>query len=77
MGGGYNFPQLHASGGTLCAASGEETGRCIPESVFREKLESLDIRVKGVTQLRSGLREQDPQRPLFHTLLHRTGGARA
>jgi hypothetical protein len=35
-------------------------GRCIPESVVRDELESLNIRVKGVTQLRSGRRAQDP-----------------
>jgi hypothetical protein len=35
-------------------------GRGMPESVVREELESLNIRVKGVTQLRSGRRNQDP-----------------
>jgi hypothetical protein len=35
-------------------------GRGMPESVVREKLESLNIRVQGVTQLRSGRRDQDP-----------------
>ena len=41
-------------------------GRGMPESVVREELESLDIRVKGVKQLRSGRRDQDPtkHRPL-------------
>jgi DNA recombination-dependent growth factor C len=34
--------------------------RVIPESVFREELEILDIHVQGVTQLRSGRRDQDP-----------------
>jgi len=32
----------------------------MPESVVREELESLNIRVQGVTRLRSGRREQDP-----------------
>jgi len=32
----------------------------MPESVVREELESLIIHVQGVTQLRSGRREQDP-----------------
>ena len=32
----------------------------MPKSVVREQLESLNIPVKGVTQLRSGLRERDP-----------------
>ena len=35
-------------------------GRGIPESVVREELESLRIHVQGVTQLRSGRRDQDP-----------------
>ena len=33
-------------------------GRGMPESVVREKLESLNIRVQGVTQMRSGRRDQ-------------------
>ena len=42
-------------------------GRGMPESVVREVLESLDIRVQGVTQLRSGRCDQDPakDRPLI------------
>jgi len=32
-------------------------GRGTPESVVWEELESLDIRVQGVTQLRSGRRD--------------------
>jgi hypothetical protein len=35
-------------------------GRGMPESVVREELESLNIRVLGVMQLRSGRRDQDP-----------------
>ena len=35
-------------------------GRGMSESVVREELESLDIRVQGVTQLRSGRRYPDP-----------------
>jgi hypothetical protein len=35
-------------------------GRGMPESVVREELESLNIHVKGVMQLRSGRRDQDP-----------------
>ena len=34
-------------------------GRGMPESVIREELESLNICVQGVTQLRSGRRDQD------------------
>ena len=32
----------------------------MPESVISEKLETLNIRVQGVMQLRSGHRNQDP-----------------
>jgi hypothetical protein len=35
-------------------------GKVMPESVVREELELLDIHVQGVTQLRSGRRDQDP-----------------
>ena len=35
-------------------------GRGMPESVIREELESLNICVLGVTQLRSRRRDQDP-----------------
>ena len=37
-------------------------GRGMPESVVREELDSLSIRVQGVSQLRSGRRDQDPAR---------------
>ena len=36
-------------------------GRGMPESLVREKLESLGIHVHGFTQLRSGRRDQDSQ----------------
>ena len=32
----------------------------MPESAVREEMESLNIRVQGVMQLRSGRRDQDP-----------------
>jgi len=35
-------------------------GRGMPESFVREELESLNICVQGVTQLRSGRRDPDP-----------------
>jgi len=43
----------------------------MPESVVREELECLDIRVHEVTQLRSGRRDKDPvkDRPLTPTSL--------
>jgi predicted kinase len=34
-------------------------GRQVPEDVVREKLETLDICVQGVLQLRSGRRDQE------------------
>ena len=50
-------------------------GRDMPESV-REELESLNIRVQGVTQLRSGRRDQDPakDRPPTPTSLYQWRG---
>jgi len=46
--------------------------RGMSESVVREKLESLNICVQGVTQLRSGRRDQDPakDRPPTPTSLY-------
>jgi len=38
----------------------KKLGCGIPESVVREDLETLGIHVQGVTQLRSGRRDQDP-----------------
>jgi hypothetical protein len=35
-------------------------GKRMPESVVREEVESLIIRVQGVMQFRSGRRDQDP-----------------
>ena len=35
-------------------------GRGMPESIVREELESLDISVQGVRQLRYGRRKQEP-----------------
>jgi len=35
-------------------------GKEMPESAVREELESLNIRVQGEMQLRSGRRDQDP-----------------
>ena len=35
-------------------------GKGMPEKAVREELESLNIRVQGVMQLRSGRRDQDP-----------------
>jgi hypothetical protein len=35
-------------------------GRAMPESIVREELESLNICIQGVTQLRSGRHDQDP-----------------
>jgi hypothetical protein len=48
-------------------------GRGMPESVVREELESLNIRVEGVMQLRSGCRDKnlDKDRPPTPTSLPR------
>jgi len=37
-------------------------GRGVPESVVQEELETLGIHVQRVTQLRSGRRDQDPNK---------------
>ena len=42
-------------------------GKGMPESVFREELEALDIHVQRVMQLRSGHRDQDPAKDRPHT----------
>jgi hypothetical protein len=47
----------------------------MPESVVREELESINIRVQGVMQLRSGHRDQDPAKDSPPTPLHCSGGA--
>jgi hypothetical protein len=44
--------------------------RCVRLSVDREQLDSLNIRVYGVMQLRSGRRDQDPAKNLPPTPLH-------
>jgi len=53
-------------------------GRGMTESVVREELESLKILVQGVTQLRSGRRDQDPanDRPPTPTSLYQWRGGR-
>jgi hypothetical protein len=47
-------------------------GRGMPESVVREELETLDIHVQGVMQLRSGRSDQETakDRPLTPTSLY-------
>jgi len=40
----------------------KKLGRGMPESVVREELETLGIHVQGVTQLRSGRRDQGPNK---------------
>jgi hypothetical protein len=49
----------------------KKLGRDMPVSVVREEMESLDIRVQGVKQLRSGSRDQEPgkDRPLTPHLI--------
>jgi hypothetical protein len=55
----------------------KKLGRSMPESVIREELESLDMNVQGVTQLRSGRRDQDPAKdrpPAPHFIMSVTRG---
>ena len=51
-------------------------GRGVPDSIAGEELGSLEIRVQGVTQLRSGRLDQDPakDRPPTPTSLYRWRG---
>ena len=42
-------------------------GRGMPENVVREELENLGIHVQGVTQLRSGRRDKDPNKDRLPT----------
>jgi len=51
-----NFHSITLS---LCATSGENLRRGMPESFVRVELESLNIRVQGFTQMRSGRYDQD------------------
>ena len=52
-------------------------GRGMPESVVLEELETLGIHVQGVTQLRSGRRDQDRIKDRLPPPLHCISGARA
>ena len=55
----------------------KKLGRGMPESVVREELETLGIHVQGVTQLRSGRRDQDPIKvrpPTPHFIISVTRG---
>ena len=47
-------------------------GRGMPDSFVREELESLNKRVQGISQLRSGHRDQDPAKycpPTPHSIV--------
>jgi len=53
-------------------------GKGMPESVVREELESLNICIQGVTQLRSGRRDPDPSKdrlPTPHIIVSVARGA--
>jgi hypothetical protein len=51
-------------------------GRRIPESVVRGELSAIDIHVEGRRQLRSGRRDQDPNKDRPHTPHFIVSGAR-
>ena len=51
-------------------------GRGLLESVVREELETLVFHVQGITQLRSGHRDQDPNKDRPPSPLHFFSGAR-
>ena len=59
-GGGCEFPHFTPPEDRFARLLVKNLGSGMHESVVREELESLDIRVQGVKQLSSGRREQDP-----------------
>jgi len=65
-GGGCEFPHFTPPEDRFARLLVKNLGSGMHESVVREELESLDIRVQGLTQLRSGRHDQDPakDRPL-------------
>jgi hypothetical protein len=74
---GVSFHSLTLPEDRLVLLLVKNLGRDMPESVVRDKLESLNIRVQGVTQLRSGCCNQDPTKERPSTPLHCDSGARA
>jgi len=52
-------------------------GRGMPEKVVREELESLNIRVQGVTQLRLAVATRTTPRTVLPPPLHCISGARS
>jgi hypothetical protein len=57
---GVNFHTFTLSEDRCVRLLVKNLGRGMPESDVQEKLESLNIRVQGDMQLRSGRRDQDP-----------------
>jgi hypothetical protein len=60
MGGGCEFHTFTLPEDRCVRLLVKNLGKSMPESVFRQELESLNIRFQGVMQLRSGRRDQDP-----------------
>ena len=56
---GCEFSQILPPIGPMCTSAGRKLGRQMTESVFREELETLDIRVQGVMRFRFGRLDQD------------------
>jgi hypothetical protein len=59
---GVTFPTFSLPEDRCVRLLVKNLGRQMPESVVREELEALGIRVQGVMQLRSGSRDQDAAR---------------
>ena len=78
MGEGVSFHTITLPEDCCARMLVKNLGRGMPQSVVREELETLGIHVQGVTQLRSGRRDQDhtkdrPPTPPLHSI----SGARA
>ena len=63
----FTLPEAHCARFLV-----KSLGRGIPETVVRDELDSLNIRVQGVTQLRSGPRQGSPS--LLHFIISVTRG---
>ena len=67
MGKGVSFHTLTLQEDRHVRRLVKNLGRGMPECVVREELVSQNIRVQGVTQLRTGRRNQDPAKERPHT----------
>ena len=69
---GVSLPSFNLTEDRIARLLVKNIGRVMPESVVRQELESLNIRVQGVTQLRTGRCDQDPGKDRPPTTLFNT-----